>query len=229
MKSEMSGGPDGTMEPSRRRTVLAGMAAGGPGTAFDAVRLQKLFFLVDSEIPHLIGGPRFHHKPHHFGPFDEAVYAEVHGLIASGDVSVDTTFRCPLAVLTDSGVAVGVRVLERMPEGASKYMKRAARWILTTPLRPMLAGIYGQYPDMAVNSLLPLAPKPHVRSTFNQLTSSFVSGMGRVLDFFGTLNKPRATLNGETVDALAAYDDWRTVGEDLEAAMSTLGAAGQAS
>lgn len=229
MKSRVSGGPDGAMEPSRRRTVLAVLAAGGPGAAFDAVRLQKLFFLVDREIPHLIGGPRFHHKPHHFGPFDEAVYAEVHGLIASGDVSVDTTFRCPLAVLTDSGVASGARILEQMPEGASKYMKRAARWILTTPFQPMLAGIYGQYPDMAVNSLLPLAPEPHVRSTFNQLTSSFVSGMGRVLDLFGTLNGPRAALDGEVVDALATYDDWCAVGADIEEAMSTLGAAGQAS
>lgn len=217
MKSEMS---DGAMEPSRRQTVLAGMAGGGPGAAFDAVRLQKLFFLVDREIPHLIGGPRFHYKPHHFGPFDEAVYAEVHALIDSGDVSVDTTFRCPLAVLTDSGVAVGARVLEEMPEGASKYMKRAAKWILTTPFRSMLAGIYGQYPDMAVNSLLPLAPKPHVRSTFNYPKPSFISGMGRVLDFFGALNKPRATLDGEMADALATYDDWRTVGEDIEAAMS---------
>lgn len=220
MKSRVSGGPDGTMEPSRRRTVLAGMAAGGHGAAFDAVRLQKLFFLVDREIPHLIGGPRFHYKPHHFGPFDEAVYAEVHALIDSGDVSVDTTFRCPLAVLTDSGVAVGARVLEEMPEGASKYMKRAAKWILTTPFRSMLAGIYGQYPDMAVNSLLPLAPKPHVRSTFNYPKPSFISGMGRVLDFFGASNKPQATLDGEMADALATYDDWRTVGADIEAAMS---------
>ena len=228
MKPEMSGDPDGAMEPSRRRTVLAGMAAGGPGAAFDAVRLQKLFFLIDREIPHLIGGPCFDYKPHHFGPFDEAVYDEVHGLIDAGDVSIDRTFRCPLAALTDSGVASGARILEQMPKGASRYMKRAARWILTTPFRPMLAGIYEQYPDMTANSLLPLASKPPVRSTLNYPMLSFVAGMGRVLDFFGTL-EPRPALDSETVDALATYDDWRAVGEDIEAAMATLGAAGQAS
>ena len=150
-----SGAADGVMEYSRRRIIVAGMAAGGPGAAYDAVRLQKLFFLVDREIPRLIGGPHFNYKPYHLGPFDEAVYHEVHGLIESGDVSIATTYACPLSILTDAGATSGARILEQLPEGASQYMRKAAKWILTTAFRPMLAGIYRQYPDMAVNSVLP--------------------------------------------------------------------------
>lgn len=174
MKSRTSADPEGAMEPSRRQTVLAGMAAGGPGAAFDAARLQKLFFLVD------------------------------------------TTFRCPLSVLTDSGVESGTHILEQLPEEASRYMKRAARWILTTAFRPMLAGIYKQYPDMAVNSVLPLASKPIVRSTFSYPMPSVVSGMARVLDLFGTLDERRIGLDGAEADTLATYNDWRAVGEDIE-------------
>lgn len=229
MKSRMSDNADGAVEPSRRQTVLAVLAAGGPGAAFDAVRLQKLFFLVDREIPHLIGGPHFDYKPHALGPFDEAVYDEVHSLIESGDVSVDTTYACPLSLLTEAGAASGTRFLEQLPESASRYMKKATRWILTTAFRPMLAGIYRQYPDMAANSALPFVPNPVVRATFNYPTPSFASGMGRTLDLFGTLGAIPPEANGETLDALATYHDWRAVGEDIEAAMSAVGATGPAS
>lgn len=223
MKSRTSDDRQGAMEFSPRQTVLAGMAADGPGAAFDAVRLQKLFFLVDREIPDLISGPHFDYKPDQFGPFDEAVFDELNSLIDSGHVSVDTTFRCPLSVLTDSGVENGARILDRMPEGAWRYMKKAARWILTTSFRPMLSAIYMQYPDMAVNNVLPLVSKPIMRSMVSYPMPSFLSGMARALDLFGTLDEPRVAVDGAEADALATYNDWCAVGEDIEAAMGTLG------
>lgn len=50
---------------TRDDIVLAGMAAAGPSTKFDAVQLQKLFFLIDREIPQLIDGPHFDFRPCH--------------------------------------------------------------------------------------------------------------------------------------------------------------------
>ena len=94
---------------TRDRIVLAGMAAAGPGAKFDAVRLQKLFFLIDREIPHLIGGPHFDYKPYHYGPFDKAVYDVLDDLLESGDAAADASSRYPLYSLTDSGTAKGTR------------------------------------------------------------------------------------------------------------------------
>lgn len=78
---------------TRNDVVLTGMTAAGPDTKFDAVQLQKLFFLVDREIPSLIGGPHFDFRPHHYGPFDRAVYDALDSLLDSGDASVDASSR----------------------------------------------------------------------------------------------------------------------------------------
>jgi len=199
--------------------VLAGMAAAGPGAKFDAVQLQKLFFLVDREIPNLIDGPHFDFKPYHYGPFDRAVYDVLDGLLESGDASVDASSRYSLYSLTDSGVQKGDRCLAEMRDNASSYMTEASNWIVATPFQPLLAAIYRQYPDMAQNSVVPHLAKPYPRATFRYPTPSFASGMARALDLFGTLNDFETTLDDAELDALATYNDWRAVGEDIEAAI----------
>lgn len=214
---------------TRDDIVLAGMAAAGPGTKFDAVQLQKLFFLIDREIPQLIGGPHFDFRPHHYGPFDEAVYDVLDGLLESGDASVDTSFLYPRHSLTASGAQRGVRLLEEMHDDASGYMKEASDWIVATPFQPLLAAIYRQYPDMARNSVVPHLAKPYVRAAFRYPMPSFASGMARALDLFGTLDDFEATIGDPELDALAAYNDWRAVGEDMEAAMVKVGRQRQAS
>lgn len=207
---------------TREQIVLAGMAAAGPGAKFDAVRLQKLFFLVDREIPSWIGGPHFDFQPYHYGPFDRAVYDVLDGLLESGDASVDGSSRYPLYSLTASGTQKGHRFLAEMDDSASRYMKKASNWIVATPFQPLLAAIYRQYPDMARNSVVPHLAKPYPRTTFRYPTPSFASGMARALDLFGTLDDFQATIGDADLDALAAYNDWRAVGEDIEAAMATM-------
>lgn len=214
------------MTTPRRRIVLAGMAAARSGAKFDAVRLQKLFFLVDREIPHLVGGPHFDFRPHHYGPFDQVVYDEVGDLIESGDVAVDTAARYPRYFLSDSGATNGARFLAALSDSASRYMREASAWITGTPLRPLLAAICRDYPDMARNSVVPRLTQPYPRTTFNYPTPSFLSGMARTFDLFGTLDEFRPELDGDALDALATYNDWRAVGEDLEAAMIEFGASG---
>lgn len=204
---------------TRDDIVLAGMAAAGPSTKFDAVQLQKLFFLIDREIPQLIDGPHFDFRPCHYGPFDGAVYDVLDGLLESSDAAVDTSSRYPRYSLTASGVQRGVRCLEEIHDSASRYMAEASDWIVATPFQPLLAAIYRQYPDMARNSVVPHLAKPYPRATFRYPTPSLASGMARALDLFGTLDDLEATIGDPEVDALATYNDWRAVGEDIKAAM----------
>lgn len=207
---------------TRDEIVLAGMAAAGPDSKFNAVQLQKLFFLVDREIPSLIGGPHFDFRPYHYGPFDRAVYDVLDGLLDSSDASADASSRYPLYSLTASGARKGTRILTEMHDSASRYMKEASNWIVATPFQPMLAAIYRQYPDMARNSVVSHLAKPYPRSTFRYATPSFASGMARVLDLFGTLDDFETTIDDAELDTLATYNDWRAVGEDIEAAMATV-------
>ena len=90
---------------------------------------------------------------------------------------------------------------------------------MATPFQPLLAAIYRQYPDMARNSVVPHLAKPHARATFRYPTPSFASGMARAIDLFGTLDDLETTIGDPEIDALATYNDWRAVGEDIEAAM----------
>lgn len=207
---------------TRDEIVLAGMAAAGSGTKFNAVQLQKLFFLLDREIPSLIGGPHFDFMPHHYGPFDRAVYDLLDGLLDSGDASTDASSRYPLYSLTASGARKGTRILTEMHDNASRYMREASNWIVATPFQPMLAAIYRQYPDMARNSAVPHLAKPYPRTMFRYPMPSFASGMARALDLFGTLDDCETTVGDAELDTLATYNDWRAVGEDIEAAMATV-------
>ena len=122
--------------------------------------------------------------------------------------------------LTASGARKGARFLTDMQDSASRYMKEASNWIVATPFQPMLAAIYRQYPDMAQNSVVPHLAKPYPRTTFRYPMPSFASGMARTVDLFGTLDDFETTIDDADLDAMATYNDWRAVGEDIEAAMA---------
>jgi hypothetical protein len=51
----------------------------GPGS-----KVQKLLFLIDREIPRLVGGPHFNFQSYDFGPFDRDVYDTLEALAAQG-------------------------------------------------------------------------------------------------------------------------------------------------
>ena len=210
------------MARQRSKIVLATMAAGGPEARYDPVRVQKLFFLLDREIPRYIDGPYFHFEPYHYGPFDKAVYEDLDRLAEQGKISIDTTRRYNQYSLTDSGHERGVTVLNTLPEPAARYMEDAAKWIRFVPFKHLLSAIYRQYPDMAVNSIIPQAAPGYPHASFRFAMPSFLSGMARTLDFMGTLDDYQWDTSDERLDALALYHDWSAVGDDLGAAMSDL-------
>lgn len=207
---------------ARRRSeiVLAALAAGGPDARFDPVRVQKLFFLIDREIPELIDGPHFDFEPYDYGPFDAQVYKELDALVTQGDVDVDTAKRYRRYALTKAGYAEGAKTLHDCSAPAARYLGDVARWIRSVSFRQLLSAIYRQYPEMAANSIVPHLASGHSCTEVNFPRPSFLSGMARTLDFMGTLDEYRSGMSDERLDALAVSNDWRAVGDDLETVMS---------
>ena len=203
----------------RPEVVLMAMAAGGAGAQFDPVRVQKLLFLVDKEIPQFVEGPHFDFKPYNYGPFDVAVFQELDALSMENEVGIDND-RYRLYSLTDSGYARGVAMLAELPQEIARYLKDVAQWVLSQTFRQLLAAIYQRYPDMAVNSIVPYAASSHFWTSYLLPTPSFLSGMARTLDFMGTLDDLPIGEEEKQIDALAIRKDWLATGCDLEDAMA---------
>jgi len=64
--------------------VPAILSAVGEQASFSPVQVQKLFFLLDREIPEFVGGPHFDFEPYDFGPFGREVYGVFDGLELCG-------------------------------------------------------------------------------------------------------------------------------------------------
>ncbi len=203
----------------RPEVVLTAMAAGGAGAQFDPVRVQKLLFLVNKEIPQFVEGPHFDFKPYDYGPFDVAVYQELNKLSMENEMRINHSNRYRLYLLTDSGYARGAAMLAELPQLVSRYLKDTAQWVLSQTFRQLLAAIYQRYPDMAANSIVPYATSSHFRTSYLLPTPSFLSGMARTLDLMGMLDDPPTGKEGKQMDALAIRKDWIATGYDLEDAM----------
>ena len=203
----------------RPEVVLTAMAAGGAGTQFDPVRVQKLLFLVDKEIPQFVEGPHFDFKPYNYGPFDGAVFQELNALSMENEVGIDHNRYC-LYSLTDSGHARGAAMLAELPQEIARYLQDAAQWVLSQTFRQLLAAIYQHYPDMVVNSIVPYAASSHFWTSYLLPTPSFLSGMARTLDFMGMLDDRPTGEEEKQIDALAIRKDWLATGCDLEDAMA---------
>ena len=203
----------------RPEVVLTAMAAGGAGTQFDPVRVQKLLFLVDKEIPQFVKGPHFDFKPYNYGPLDSAVFQELNALSMENEVSIEHN-KYRLYSLTDSGYARGAAMLAELPQEIGRYLQDVAQWVLSRTFRQLLAAIYQRYPDMAVNSIVPHLASSHFWTSYLLPTPSFLAGMARTLDFMGTLDDRPIGEEEQQIDALAIRKDWLATGCDLEDAMA---------
>lgn len=203
----------------RSEIVLATMAASDQRVQLDPVQAQKIFFLVDREIPELVGGPHFDFKPYHYGPFDKAVYDELDGLAMENEVLIVHTSPYRRYLLTDSGYAKGEEVLDNLPEVATRYLAAVTRWVHSLTFKQLLFAIYEHYPDMATNSIISRFVSDDPRASFLFPMPSFVTGMARTFDFMGTIDEYQSDMGDDHIDTLAMYNDWRAIGDDLEAAM----------
>ena len=202
------------MTTRRSDIVLAAMTLASVDMSFDPVRIQKLLFLIDREIPDLIGGPYFDFRPYNYGPFDVAVYADLETLTETSYVHTDRTWHYLRYRLTGSGRNRGATVLASLPEKASHYIERACDWILRIDFGDLLSAIYRRYPEMTVNTVVPqLAPKySHKRQSAG---TAFLTGLARSVDYIGSLDETGHWLS----DTEAIGDAWRRTGDDIGAAM----------
>lgn len=204
--------------------VLMTMATCVRGTVFEPVRIQKILFLIDREIPELVNGPHFRFRPYQYGPFDRAVFDELEVLRRAGSVAVGTESRPRTYSLTDAGLAGGYELLRRTPEEVRSYLRDLTRWVLSLRFGRLLAAIYQRYPEMAAKSV--------ARDTADRFPSAsrgvparpFLDGAMSVFDLsglFGTSRPSGAASERRIMSGAEAIEDaWRSVGDDLRTAMA---------
>ena len=221
------------VEPARRQTrhremkkrheiILTAMASGGSGASFDPLRIQKLLFLIDAEIPDLTGGPHFRFEPYDYGPFDRTIFETLRELARRSLVVIGPSKGRNDYSLTPAGLSAGSGLLAALPEGAREFMTSAANWVRLSTFRRILTVIYRQYPEMAKNAVIPeLTASPSDPARARGIPS-FLSGAARLLDFTGSFDPPLYP-KGPEEDATAIRRDWEAVGDDLEYALAQLG------
>jgi hypothetical protein len=138
---------------TRQDVILSALAAAGENALFSPVQVQKLFFLIDREAAHLLGGPHFAFRPYDYGPFDSAVYDQLAILEFTGHVQVSGSGRYRLYSLTPKGFAEGQYILSTLPAQTADFLRAVAQWVLRLSFQQLVAAIYREYPDMKVNSI----------------------------------------------------------------------------
>ncbi len=137
---------------NRKEVVLTGLAAAG-GAVHTPVQVQKLFFLIDKNIPELVGGPHFGFYPYNYGPFDPDVYRVLEELTSEGLVELVPDRTWTDYRLTREGQASGDQVLSALPKKAAEYIRRASTFVRTLSFTQLVSAIYKAYPEMCENSV----------------------------------------------------------------------------
>lgn len=202
---------------TRSDIVLAAMGPAPRDVWIDPVRIQKLLFLIDMEVPTLVGGPHFDFQPYSYGPVDLDVYLELEALTADSYVHTDRTL-CHLRFrLTSKGISRGDALLASVPDKASRFVERACGWVLEAPYHDLLSAIYRRYPEMAVNAVpLQLIPRSTRRRRQSGITA-VLTGLARSIDIGGLLDERPAGTDGNVTDGEAIGDARRRTGDHLRA------------
>ena len=138
----------------REEVVLAAMSSVRT-KPFLPVQIQKLFFILDQDIPQQFDGPLFNHKAHDYGPFDLEVYKKLEKLSVKGFVEITylnnegiKTYR-----LTPEGYDKGEELLKMFSEPAQNHVRKVSEWLLSHSFSQIVSAVYKKYPEMAVNSV----------------------------------------------------------------------------
>lgn len=136
----------------RESFVLAALAP-SKGQPYSPVQVQKLFFLLDKNIPERIGGPQFNFQPYNYGPFDSLVYATLERLSITGLVAISTDTQWRSYQLTPSGQEKGEVLLETFPSTVKSYIKSVSHFVRSVSFTELVTAIYKAYPEMRANSV----------------------------------------------------------------------------
>ena len=138
---------------NRSEILLAALAAGGENATYTPVQVQKLFFILDREASHLLGGPHFNFQPYDYGPFDQTVYSGLEDLSRRDLVQVHSSGKYRTYGLSRAGYNEGERLLYLLPANAVGYIQSIATWIQQLSFQQLVASIYNRYPEMKAKSV----------------------------------------------------------------------------
>lgn len=136
----------------RRHLMLAALSVAN-GATHTPVQVQKLFFLIDQEIPNLVNGPHFAFEPYNYGPFDQEVYRELEILAMDGYVEMVPQSTWSSYRLTDEGQTEGAKHLAELDQKAISYIRQASEFVRTHSFTQLVSAIYKAYPSMRENSV----------------------------------------------------------------------------
>ena len=133
---------------ARQDFVLAAMSPAG-GNQHSPVQVQKLLFVLDTELSEKIGGPHFNFQPYDYGPFDKDVYVVLKKLASQDYVTIGYFGRrYPYYLLTPTGLEKGQRTLQTLDLSSQQYVKRLSEWIMQRSFSQLVSAIYKSYPEM---------------------------------------------------------------------------------
>ena len=138
----------------KKQIVLAALAS-ADGYSFTPVKVQKLFFILDRQIPTAIGGPHFNFQPYDYGPFDKAVYDVLNELQNEGLVEIvyENPSNLRRYKLTPTGQEQGQGLLSSLPADSSDYIRRVSDFVKRQSFTGLVTAIYRAFPDMKINSI----------------------------------------------------------------------------
>jgi len=137
---------------TRKELILASLAS-AKRASFSPVQVQKLFFLIEQNIPDLVNGPHFTFVPYNYGPFDKEVYKELNALIEKGYVETFPDRTWNKYRLTEQGQEKGDQLYASLDKVAQSYIKEVSTFVRNLTFTQLLSSIYKAYPEMRANSV----------------------------------------------------------------------------
>lgn len=138
----------------KKRELLLIALSPAKGEFHTPVQVQKLIFLIESNISEYLGGRHFKFKPYHYGPFDKNVYEELRGLAEEGYVDIVETQGWSSYRLTAKGQKEGDKLFKSLEkEDIRKYIKDVSEFVRSLSFTDLVAAIYKAYPEMRKNSV----------------------------------------------------------------------------
>ncbi len=137
----------------KRKEIILAAFAPAEGALHSPTQIQKLLFLIDKQIPKLVGGPHFKFEPYDYGPFDKTIYDDLGEMELDGllEMVQDKTWHS--CRLTFNGQKEGDRLLTSIPEKGSEFIRKISLFVRQLSFAELVSAIYKAYPEMKKNSV----------------------------------------------------------------------------
>jgi len=131
--------------------VLAALSA--EGGRFSPVQVQKMFFLLEKNIPSATFKHSFGFKPYNYGPYSCSVYQDLEELSVQGLVAVTQSSSFREFAVTPEGAEQGKVALKELSEPAQLYIRQVSKFVRSLTFPQLVSAIYKAYPDMRKKSV----------------------------------------------------------------------------